>query len=202
MTSIFCRITSTRHTTAPILVKDDGLYLSMNLEGKLQQVESANASSRLTSSPSDCSFRDNVRLIENMERFNNSPSVLSTAHSVRRASRLSIVKEKLATEMLALGPVSDSVRREREMGISGAKATGHWRRHLAGIYPQRVIDLLAEEDSLEKEYGFSFAQKRFLEAQQDILVAEESVNLRRYLEALHLNQKMLDARLRRLEELF
>ena len=174
----------------------------MNLDGKLQQVESATASGELTRSPSDCSFRHNVRLIDNMERFNNSSSVLSTAHSVRRASRLSIVKEKLATEMLGLGPVSDSVRREGEIGIREAKASGHWRRHLAGIYPQRVIDLLAEEAALEKEYGFRFAQKRFLESQQDILVAEESVNLRRYLEALHQNQKMLDTRLKRLEELF
>ena len=202
MTSMFFLITSTKHTTAPIRVKDEGLYLSMNLEGKLQQVESVNASSRLTTSPSDCSFRHNVRLIDNMDRFNASSSVLSTAHSVRRASRLSIVKEKLATEMLGLGSVSDSVRREREIGIREAKATGHWRRYLAGIYPQRVIDLLAEEAALEKEYGFSFAQKRFLESQQDILVAEESVNLRRYLEALHQNQKMLDTRLKRLEELF
>ena len=174
----------------------------MNLDEKLQQVESATASGELRMSPSDCSFRDNVRLIENMERFNNSSRVLSTAHSVRRASRLSIVKEKLAVEMLGLGPVSDSVRKEREAGISEAKATGHWRRHLAGVYPQRIIDLLAEEATLEKEHGFNFAQKRFIESQQDILVAEESVNLRRYLEALHRNQKILNARLERLEELF
>lgn len=173
----------------------------MDLDDKLRNVESASSSSGLAGSPSDCSFRHNLRLIDKLERFNGSPNVLSTAHSVRRASRLGIVKETLAAEMLALGPASDSARREREIGVREAKASGHWRRHLAGIYPQRVIDLLAEEAELEKEYEFNFAQKRFLEAQGDILVAEESANLRRYLEALHQNQKMLDTRLKRLEEL-
>lgn len=146
-------------------------------------------------------FDDNVKIIEALDRFGDSVCVLSPRHARARSDRLCVVKEQLEMEMLGLGTESESIRQERQAALVNAKSTGHWRRFLNGLYPDRVIALLAEEASLERENSFEFGQRRFLNSQRDILITEESSNLRRILEALHKNQKILNDRISDLEKL-
>ena len=140
---------------------------------------------------SSTSFEENARLIESLDRFPWSPSVLPSSATLSRLERLGVIKEQLETIELGRSGEPRNITRSRELALAGASATGEWSAINRNLCSTAECRLREEEASLTKHTSFSEREKAFTESLGDVLSRPESSCLRLYLAALHHNQNIL-----------